>query len=80
MFACILTLISSQIANVWLLLTFSYMMLYHFDPPLNKKLPHWTEIFVIITVTTILLEHIRQVKFNIISNFLPVGVRQLHIL
>ncbi|CAF4889077.1 unnamed protein product, partial [Rotaria magnacalcarata] len=48
------------IANVWLLLTFSYMMLYHFDPPLNKKLPHWTEIFVIITVTTILLENIRQ--------------------
>jgi len=79
MFAYNLTLISVQIANVWLLLTFSYMMLYHFDPPLNKKLPHWTEIFVIITVTTILLDHIRQVKFNITLNLLPVSVRQLHI-
>ncbi|CAF1176442.1 unnamed protein product [Rotaria sp. Silwood1] len=52
------------IANVWLLLTFSYMMLYHFDPPMDKKLPHWTEIFVIITVTTILLEHIRQFEVS----------------
>lgn len=74
MFACILTFISLQAANAWLLLTFSYMMLYHFDPPLNKKLPHWTEIFVIITVTTILLENIRQVKFNILLNLLTVDV------
>ncbi|CAM4890296.1 unnamed protein product [Rotaria socialis] len=56
------------IANVWLLLTFSYMMLYHFDPPLNKKRPHWTEIFVIITITTILLENIRQKYSTFVTN------------
>ena len=78
-YVCSLTLTSLQIANVWLLLTFSYMMLYHFDPPLNKKLPHWTEIFVTITVTSILLEDIRQVKFKVPSNLLLVDIRQLYI-
>jgi hypothetical protein len=54
-------------------------MLYHFDPPLNEKLPHWTEIFVTITVTTIFLEHIYQVKFDVTLHPLPVSVRQFYI-
>ena len=37
------------------------MMLYHFDNSMTTK-THWTEIYVIITVTTMLCEGIREVK------------------
>ncbi|CAF1613758.1 unnamed protein product, partial [Didymodactylos carnosus] len=44
---------------IWLLLVFSYMMLYHFDPPDESLYLHWTEIYVIVTIFTMLLEDIR---------------------
>ncbi|CAF3716629.1 unnamed protein product [Adineta steineri] len=40
------------ISYIWFLLVFSYMMLYHLDSPDTLGIPHWTEIYVIITVST----------------------------
>ncbi|CAF1475583.1 unnamed protein product, partial [Adineta steineri] len=54
------------ISYVWFLLTFSYMMLYHFESPSNiNGTLHWTEILIIITVTTMLLEEIRQIVYDL---------------
>lgn len=39
------------------------MMLYRFDNRMVSK-NHWTEIYVIITVTTMLYEEVRKVKKN----------------
>jgi len=38
------------------------MMLYHLDGRDKIDTPHWTEIYVIITVSTMLCEEIRKVK------------------
>ncbi|CAM4799552.1 unnamed protein product [Rotaria magnacalcarata] len=43
--------------------TISYMMLYEFEPPTASS-PHWTEIYIIITVSTMLCEDVRQFKHN----------------
>ncbi len=51
-----------QISYIWFLLVFSYMMLYHLDNPDTFTIPHWTEIYVIITVGTMFCEEIRKVK------------------
>ncbi len=45
-------------------------MLYHLDSPDTFTIPHWTEIYVILTVSTMLCEEIRKVKF--IRNLLKV--------
>jgi hypothetical protein len=42
------------------------MMLYHLDSPDTFTIPHWTEIYVIITVSTMFCEEIRKVKILII--------------
>ncbi|CAF1439974.1 unnamed protein product [Rotaria sp. Silwood1] len=39
---------------------FNYMMLYHLDGRNTFDVPHWTEIYVIITVSTMLCEEIRE--------------------
>jgi hypothetical protein len=46
------------------LLLFSYYLLFNFEIPKNE-IPsiHWTEILVIIMVTTMLIEEIRQVIY-----------------
>ena len=38
------------------------MMLYHLDSRNTFVIPHWTEIFVIITVSTMFCEEARKVK------------------
>ncbi len=38
------------------------MMLYHLDNPDTFTIPHWTEIYVIITVGTMFCEEARKVK------------------
>ncbi|CAF3233033.1 unnamed protein product [Rotaria socialis] len=43
--------------------TISYMMLYEFEPATVRS-PHWTEIYIIITVSTMLCEDVRQFKHN----------------
>ncbi|CAF2408271.1 unnamed protein product [Rotaria sp. Silwood2] len=48
------------ISYVWFLLVFSYMMLYHLDGRNTFTIPHWTEIYVIFTVTTMLCEEGRK--------------------
>ncbi|CAF3352824.1 unnamed protein product [Rotaria socialis] len=40
-----------------------YMMLYEFEPATVRS-PHWTEIYIIITVSTMLCEDVRQFKHN----------------
>jgi hypothetical protein len=42
------------------------MMLYHLDNPDTFTIPHWTEIYVIITVASMFCEEVRKVK---LSNF-----------
>ncbi|CAF3480800.1 unnamed protein product [Rotaria socialis] len=42
---------------------YSYMMLYEFEPATVRS-PHWTEIYIIITVSTMLCEDVRQFKHN----------------
>ncbi|CAF1427263.1 unnamed protein product [Adineta steineri] len=54
------------ISYIWFLLVFSYMMLYHFDSPSDTNgTLHWTEILLIITVRTMLLEEIRQIVYDL---------------
>ncbi|CAF4324388.1 unnamed protein product, partial [Rotaria sordida] len=48
------------ISYLWFLLVFSYMMLYHLDGRNTFDIPHWTEIYVIITVSTMLVEEVRR--------------------
>ncbi|CAF5010150.1 unnamed protein product, partial [Rotaria sp. Silwood1] len=51
---------SPMISYLWFLLVFSYMMLYHLDGRNTFDVPHWTEIYVSITVSTMLCEEIRE--------------------
>ncbi|CAF3258135.1 unnamed protein product [Rotaria sp. Silwood2] len=51
---------SSMISYLWFLLVFSYMMLYHLDGRNTFIIPHWTEIYVIITVSTMFCEEGRR--------------------
>ncbi|CAF4886108.1 unnamed protein product, partial [Rotaria sp. Silwood1] len=48
------------ISYIWFLLVFSYMMLYHLDSPSTFTIPHWTEIYVIITIFTMSCEEVRK--------------------
>ncbi|CAF3888305.1 unnamed protein product [Adineta steineri] len=48
------------ISYIWFLLVFSYMMLYHLDSPDTLGIPHWSEIYVIIIVSTMFCEEIRK--------------------
>ncbi|CAF1003931.1 unnamed protein product [Adineta steineri] len=48
------------ISYIWFLLVFSYMMLYKLNNPDTLRIPHWTEIYVIITVSTMFCEEIRK--------------------
>ncbi|CAF1238406.1 unnamed protein product [Adineta steineri] len=48
------------ISYIWFLLVFSYMMLYELNDPDTLEIPHWTEIYVIITVSTMFCEEIRK--------------------
>ncbi|UJR07511.1 hypothetical protein I4U23_011800 [Adineta vaga] len=45
---------------IFFLLVFSYMMLYHLDRRDTFDIPHWTEIYVIITVSTMFCEEVRR--------------------
>ncbi len=38
------------------------MMLYHLDSRMQAKIPHWTEFYVILTVTAMFCEEGRKVK------------------
>ncbi|CAF1102784.1 unnamed protein product [Adineta steineri] len=49
------------ISYIFFLLVFSYMMLYHLDPGDPDIKPHWTEIYVIITISTMLCEEVRKI-------------------
>ncbi|UJR23620.1 hypothetical protein I4U23_026606 [Adineta vaga] len=53
------------IAYIWLLLVFSYMVLFKLVPPIkNKKHEyHWTEIYTVVTISTMLIEYIRRSIF-----------------
>ncbi|UJR11208.1 hypothetical protein I4U23_015389 [Adineta vaga] len=59
------------ISYIFFLLIFSYMMLYHFDSLAytNGKL-HWTEYAIIIIVTTMFLEEIRQIVHDLHTRML----------
>ncbi len=50
------------ISYIWFLLVFSHMMLYHFDLPSEGTRVHWTEIYVIVTISTMLIEEFRRVN------------------
>jgi len=43
------------------------MMLYHLDRRDTFVIPHWTEIYVIITVSTMFCEEARKVKRKLFS-------------
>ncbi|CAF1014905.1 unnamed protein product [Adineta ricciae] len=45
---------------IFFLLVFSYMMLYCLDPPGTFSIPHWTEIYVTITVSTMFCDEVRK--------------------
>ncbi len=53
----------TQASYVWLLLVFSYMMLFKFDPPnrVQHKF-HWTEIYTLVTISVMLVEDVRRVR------------------
>ncbi|UJR11905.1 hypothetical protein I4U23_016083 [Adineta vaga] len=61
------------ISYVFFLLIFSYMMLYHIDNPAISKI-HWTEIYVIVTVTTMLLEEIREILYEYHAQMLELSI------
>jgi len=42
------------------------MMLYHLDRRDTFVIPHWTEIYVIITVSTMFIEEGRKVIFSLL--------------
>ncbi|CAF3511447.1 unnamed protein product [Rotaria sp. Silwood1] len=52
------------ISYIWFLLVFSYMMLYHLDSRNTFIIPHWTEIYVIITVSTMFCEEARRLYYE----------------
>ncbi|CAF1242408.1 unnamed protein product [Adineta steineri] len=49
------------ISYIFFLLVFSYMMLYHLDSGDPDIKPHWTEIYVIITISTMFCEEVRKI-------------------
>ncbi|CAF4183794.1 unnamed protein product, partial [Rotaria sordida] len=55
------------ISYLWFLLVFSYMMLYHLDARNTFNIPHWTEIYVIITVSTMLVEEARRLRYQYVT-------------
>ncbi|CAF4188401.1 unnamed protein product, partial [Adineta steineri] len=69
------------ISYIWFLLVFSYMMLYHLDSPDTFEIPHWTEIYVIITVSTMFCEEIRKLtheyKYRMIERWGSTGSTML---
>ncbi len=48
-------------------MVFSYMMLYQFDLPTKDNRIHWTEIYVIVTVSSALCEDIRKVNNEFVA-------------
>ncbi|CAF3454781.1 unnamed protein product [Rotaria sp. Silwood1] len=52
------------ISYIWFLLVFSYMMLYHCDSPATFTVPHWTEIYVIITISSMFIEECRKLCYE----------------
>ncbi|CAF0983658.1 unnamed protein product [Adineta ricciae] len=59
------------ISYILFLLIFSYMMLYHFDSlAVTNGTLHWTEYAVIIVVTTMFLEEIRQIVHDLHTKML----------
>ncbi|CAF3681231.1 unnamed protein product [Rotaria sp. Silwood1] len=58
---------SPVISYLWFLLVFSYMMLYHLDARNTFDIPHWTEINVIITVSTMLFEEARRLRYQYVT-------------
>lgn len=53
----------NAISYIFFLLVFSYYLLFNFNPPVEEGLRiHWTEIFVILNVSSMLTEDARQVK------------------
>ncbi|CAF3987348.1 unnamed protein product, partial [Rotaria sp. Silwood2] len=55
------------ISYLWFLLVFSYMMLYHLDGRNTFDIPHWSEIYVIITVSTMLYEEARRLYYQYVT-------------
>ncbi|CAF1060452.1 unnamed protein product [Rotaria sordida] len=55
------------ISYLWFLLVFSYMMLYHLNARNTFNIPHWTEIYVIITVSTMLVEEARRLRYQYVT-------------
>ncbi|UJR29010.1 hypothetical protein I4U23_010228 [Adineta vaga] len=51
------------LSYIWFLLVFSYMMLYHLDSRSLVEI-HWTEIYVIITVSTMFCEEVRKTYYE----------------
>jgi hypothetical protein len=52
-----------QLGYIWLLLVFSYMILFRLVPPSDTGHTfHWTELYTIITISTMLIEDIRRVR------------------
>ncbi|CAF1153400.1 unnamed protein product [Adineta steineri] len=72
------------ISYIWFLLVFSYMMLYHLDSPDTLGIPHWTEIYVIITVSTMFCEEIRKLtheyKYRMVERWGSTGSTILTVL
>ncbi|CAF0730867.1 unnamed protein product [Adineta steineri] len=52
------------ISYIWFLLVFSYMMLYQLDSLNKPETPHWTEIYVIMTVTSMSVEEARKLYYE----------------
>jgi hypothetical protein len=50
------------------------MMLYHLDGRNTFVIPNWTEIYVIITVSTMFCEEGRKVKFLFSKKCIPFGM------
>ncbi|CAF1480220.1 unnamed protein product, partial [Rotaria sordida] len=55
------------ISYVWFLLVFSYMMLYRLDALNTCPIPHWTEFYVIITVSTMFCEEARRLYHEYVT-------------
>ncbi|CAF3900565.1 unnamed protein product [Rotaria sp. Silwood2] len=55
------------ISYLWFLLVFSFMMLYHLDGRNTFDIPHWSEIYVIITVSTMLYEEARRLYYQYVT-------------
>ncbi|CAM4808551.1 unnamed protein product [Rotaria magnacalcarata] len=48
------------ISYIWFLLVFSFMMLYHLDSRKKSETLHWTEVYVIITVSAMSIDEVRR--------------------